>query len=177
MAAPWWRAVLNGSRSWRGFSTSGEGCWGLGALGGPRPAEPWGSSRLPLRASAGAGASLMSCSPPAAAVSRRAAPLGPMPNEDIDVSSLERLKKYRSFDRYRRRAEREARDAHWWRTYREHFGEESGGGVRSWAVTPPPWDSEARGSGFRRRAPGQHFFIPFGPPPWKILFSLFDFHL
>ena len=88
-----------------------------------------------------AGASLMSCSPPAA-LSRRAAPLGPMPNEDIDVSNLERLKKYRSFDRYRRRAEREARDPHWWRTYREHFGEESGGGVRSWAVTPPPWDSE-----------------------------------
>ncbi|XP_004592955.2 large ribosomal subunit protein mL38 isoform X2 [Ochotona princeps] len=80
MAAPWWRAVLCGSRTWRGFSTS-------------------------------------------AARSRRAAPLGPMPNEDLDVSDLERLEKYRSFDRYRRRAEREARAPHWWRTYREHFQE------------------------------------------------------
>lgn len=51
-----------------------------------------------------------------------------MPNEDIDVSNLERLEKYRSFDRYRRRAEQEARNPHWWRTYREYFGEESGAG-------------------------------------------------
>ncbi|XP_040845582.1 39S ribosomal protein L38, mitochondrial isoform X1 [Ochotona curzoniae] len=58
-----------------------------------------------------------------AARSRRAAPLGPMPNEDLDVSDLERLEKYRSFDRYRRRAEQEARAPHWWRTYREHFQE------------------------------------------------------
>lgn len=49
-----------------------------------------------------------------------------MPNEDIDVTNLERLEKYRSFDRYRRRAEQEARKPHWWRTYREHFVEESG---------------------------------------------------
>ncbi|XP_019499952.1 PREDICTED: 39S ribosomal protein L38, mitochondrial [Hipposideros armiger] len=60
-----------------------------------------------------------------AALSRRTAPLGPMPNEDIDVSNLERLEKYRSFDRYRRRAEQEARAPHWWRTYQEHFGEKS----------------------------------------------------
>nr|KAF6416479.1 mitochondrial ribosomal protein L38 [Molossus molossus] len=53
MAAPWWRAVLGGSRRWRGFSTS-------------------------------------------AALSRRTPPLGPMPNEDIDVSNLERLEKYRT---------------------------------------------------------------------------------
>lgn len=51
-----------------------------------------------------------------------------MPNEDIDVSNLERLEKYRSFDRYRRQAEQEARAPHWWRTYREHFGEKSGAG-------------------------------------------------
>ncbi|XP_017919276.1 PREDICTED: 39S ribosomal protein L38, mitochondrial isoform X3 [Capra hircus] len=95
MAATWWRVVLKGSRSWRGFSTS-------------------------------------------AALSRRAAPLGPMPNEDIDVSNLERLKKYRSFDRYRRRAEREARDPHWWRTYREHFGEESGGPKDTVDIGLPP---------------------------------------
>lgn len=51
-----------------------------------------------------------------------------MPNEDIDVSNLDRLEKYRSFDRYRRQAEQEARAPHWWRTYREHFGEKSGAG-------------------------------------------------
>lgn len=54
-----------------------------------------------------------------------------MPNEDIDVSNLERLEKYRSFDRYRRRAEQEARAPHWWRTYREHFMVEPGAGARS----------------------------------------------
>lgn len=51
-----------------------------------------------------------------------------MPNEDIDVSNLERLEKYRSFERYRRRAEQEARAPHWWRTYREHFVKETGAG-------------------------------------------------
>ncbi|KFP95815.1 hypothetical protein N329_02093, partial [Haliaeetus albicilla] len=39
-----------------------------------------------------------------AALCRRAAPLGPMPNEDIDVSNLEALEKYRSFTRYLRLA-------------------------------------------------------------------------
>nr|7QH7_6 Chain 6, 39S ribosomal protein L38, mitochondrial [Homo sapiens] len=53
---------------------------------------------------------------------RRTPPLGPMPNSDIDLSNLERLEKYRSFDRYRRRAEQEAQAPHWWRTYREYFG-------------------------------------------------------
>lgn len=52
-----------------------------------------------------------------------------MPNEDIDVSNLERLEKYRSFERYRRRAEQEARAPHWWRTYREHFMKETGAGA------------------------------------------------
>lgn len=67
-----------------------------------------------------------------------------MPNEDIDVSNLERLEKYRSFERYRRRAEQEARAPHWWRTYQEHFVKKTGAGVtgagavdlrtvRSWA--------------------------------------------
>ncbi|KAJ8786945.1 hypothetical protein J1605_023200 [Eschrichtius robustus] len=73
-----------------------------------------------------------------AALSRRTAPLGPMPNEVIDVSNLERLKKYRSFDRYRRRAEQEARDPHWWRTYREHFGEESDPKDKIDIGLPPP---------------------------------------
>lgn len=60
-----------------------------------------------------------------------------MPNEDIDVSNLERLEKYRSFDRYRRRAEQEAQAPHWWRTYREHFGEKSGAGRRELGLWSP----------------------------------------
>ncbi|NXE12838.1 RM38 protein, partial [Lophotis ruficrista] len=56
----------------------------------------------------------------AAALCKRAAPLGPMPNEDIDVSNLETLEKYRSFTRYFRLAEKESRKPHWWKTYRQH---------------------------------------------------------
>ncbi|XP_071620732.1 large ribosomal subunit protein mL38 [Heliangelus exortis] len=56
----------------------------------------------------------------AAALCKRAAPLGPMPNEDIDVSNLEALEKYRSFSRYFRLAEKESRKPHWWKTYRQH---------------------------------------------------------
>lgn len=52
-----------------------------------------------------------------------------MPNEDIDVSNLEQLEKYRSFERYRRRAEQEARAPHWWRTYREYFVKDTGAGA------------------------------------------------
>ncbi|NXT00545.1 RM38 protein, partial [Jacana jacana] len=56
----------------------------------------------------------------AAALCRRAAPLGPMPNEDIDVSNLETLEKYRSFTRYFKLAEKESRKPRWWQTYRQH---------------------------------------------------------
>ncbi|XP_065708676.1 large ribosomal subunit protein mL38-like [Patagioenas fasciata] len=56
----------------------------------------------------------------AAALCKRAAPLGPMPNEDIDVSNLEVLEKYRSFSRYLRLAEKESRKPHWWQTVRQH---------------------------------------------------------
>nr|KAF6457599.1 mitochondrial ribosomal protein L38 [Rousettus aegyptiacus] len=73
-----------------------------------------------------------------AALNRRTAPLGPMPNEDIDVSNLDRLEKYRSFDRYRRQAEQEARAPHWWRTYREHFGEKSDPRDKIDIGLPPP---------------------------------------
>lgn len=90
-----------------------------GAPGGPRKDQ---TAELEPASAPG----LTSRTLPAAALSRRTAPLGPMPNEDIDVSNLERLEKYRSFDRYRRRAEQEARNPHWWRTYREYFCEESG---------------------------------------------------
>lgn len=85
-----------------------------------------------------------------------------MPNEDIDVSNLERLEKYRSFDRYRRRAEQEARAPHWWRTYREHFVEESGTGRAEQGPHRRP--RGARGDG--PAVPG--FFTPGGPPAWKI---------
>uniref|UniRef100_U3J3Y5 Large ribosomal subunit protein mL38 n=1 Tax=Anas platyrhynchos platyrhynchos TaxID=8840 RepID=U3J3Y5_ANAPP len=54
------------------------------------------------------------------ALCRRAAPLGPMPNEEIDVSKLEALEKYRSFTRYFRQAEQEGRKARWWKTYRQY---------------------------------------------------------
>lgn len=46
-------------------------------------------------------------------------PLGPMPNEDIDVSNLEALEKYRSFTRYWEVAEKENKKPHWWRTYKK----------------------------------------------------------
>lgn len=61
-----------------------------------------------------------------------------MPNEDIDVSNLERLEKYRSFERYRRRAEQEARAPHWWRTYREHFVKETDPKDKIDIGLPPP---------------------------------------
>ncbi|XP_027547585.1 39S ribosomal protein L38, mitochondrial isoform X2 [Neopelma chrysocephalum] len=56
----------------------------------------------------------------AAVLWRRAAPLGPMPNEDIDVSNLDALEKYRSFTRYFRLAEKESRKPRWWKTYHQH---------------------------------------------------------
>ncbi|KAM4842876.1 large ribosomal subunit protein mL38 [Thomomys bottae] len=73
-----------------------------------------------------------------AALRHRRAPLGPMPNEDIDVSNLDKLEKYRSFDRYRRRAEQEARAPHWWRTYREHFLKETDPKDKIDIGLPPP---------------------------------------
>lgn len=122
---------------------------------------------------------------PPASLSRRTAPLGPMPNEDIDVSNLERLEKYRSFDRYRRRAEPEARKPHWWRTYREYLGKEPGAG-------PPEQGLLGAGLGVlagadhllehsERGAPPAFpcavgdvappgFFTPLGPPVCKIPF-------
>ncbi|KAL6031285.1 hypothetical protein STEG23_022474 [Scotinomys teguina] len=48
-----------------------------------------------------------------------------MPNEDIDMSNLDLLEKYRSFERYHRWAEQKARAPHWWWTYREHFVKET----------------------------------------------------
>ncbi|XP_076024039.1 large ribosomal subunit protein mL38 [Genypterus blacodes] len=51
---------------------------------------------------------------------RRSPPLGPLPNEHLDLEDLESLEKYRSFTRYLRQAE-EAKDTPaWWKTYRGH---------------------------------------------------------
>ncbi|XP_053151777.1 39S ribosomal protein L38, mitochondrial [Hemicordylus capensis] len=46
-------------------------------------------------------------------------PLGPMPNENIDVSNLEALEKYRSFTRYWKAAEKESKKPNWWQTYKK----------------------------------------------------------
>ncbi|MBN3325038.1 RM38 protein, partial [Atractosteus spatula] len=59
-----------------------------------------------------------------AAACRRAAPLGPMPNEDIDARNLESLEKYRSYTRYLKVAEEESRKPHWWKTYRQYVVQE-----------------------------------------------------
>ncbi|XP_070783105.1 large ribosomal subunit protein mL38 isoform X2 [Enoplosus armatus] len=51
---------------------------------------------------------------------RRIPPLGPMPNEEIDVEKLESLEKYRSYTRYFRQAEEARNKAAWWKTYRSY---------------------------------------------------------
>ncbi|XP_061563975.1 39S ribosomal protein L38, mitochondrial [Cololabis saira] len=51
---------------------------------------------------------------------RRAPPLGPMPNEEIDVENLESLEKYRSYNRYLRQAEEAQNKPVWWKTYRSY---------------------------------------------------------
>ncbi|KAJ1130154.1 hypothetical protein NDU88_008510 [Pleurodeles waltl] len=56
-----------------------------------------------------------------AVLCKRTPPLGPMPNEDIDVSNLEALEKYRSFRRYYKLAEEERKKPQWWRTYRKYM--------------------------------------------------------
>ncbi|XP_075033909.1 large ribosomal subunit protein mL38 [Mixophyes fleayi] len=55
----------------------------------------------------------------AAALCRRAAPLGPLPNEQFEGKDLESLNKYRSFAKYYRRADPESKKTFWWRTYRQ----------------------------------------------------------
>ncbi|XP_056325174.1 39S ribosomal protein L38, mitochondrial [Danio aesculapii] len=55
-----------------------------------------------------------------AVLSRRAAPLGPMPNEDIKSTQLDSLEKYRSYTRYIRAAEEADQKDVWWKTYRKH---------------------------------------------------------
>ncbi|KAM7371201.1 hypothetical protein PAMP_010692 [Pampus punctatissimus] len=51
---------------------------------------------------------------------RRIPPLGPLPNEEIDVENLESLDKYRSYSRYFKQAERAKNNSTWWKTYRSY---------------------------------------------------------
>ncbi|XP_036938395.1 39S ribosomal protein L38, mitochondrial isoform X1 [Acanthopagrus latus] len=55
---------------------------------------------------------------------RRVRPLGPMPNEDIDVRNLESVEKYRSYTRYLRQAEEAKNKPVWWKTYRGYVEKE-----------------------------------------------------
>lgn len=61
----------------------------------------------------------------AASLCRRAPPLGPLPNEDIDVTDLEALEKYGSYPRYVRNAQEASKKTHWWRTYKEYMDAEN----------------------------------------------------
>ncbi|XP_032900417.1 39S ribosomal protein L38, mitochondrial [Amblyraja radiata] len=54
---------------------------------------------------------------------KRTAPLGPLPNEDIDVTDLESLEKYRSYARYLQTAEKKSKQPSWWRTYKQYTQE------------------------------------------------------
>ncbi|XP_012678690.1 39S ribosomal protein L38, mitochondrial [Clupea harengus] len=60
-----------------------------------------------------------------ASLHRRVAPLGPMPNEDIDVNNLESLEKYRSYARYVRAAQEASKKPVWWKTYRQYLDAEN----------------------------------------------------
>lgn len=132
------------------------------ALGGLRIAEPWGSSQLPPPTSVGPGRGR-----PDVPLSARSRPEPPDRSSGADAQRAHRREQpgaaeevYRSFDRYRRRAEQEARDPHWWRTYREHFGEESGAGRPELGGDPaalglggaPPASSPSLGEGACQRS-------------------------
>ncbi|TRY87619.1 hypothetical protein DNTS_026652, partial [Danionella cerebrum] len=60
-----------------------------------------------------------------AVLGRRAPPLGPMPNEDIDTSKIDDLEKYRSYPRYIIEADKANLKDVWWRTYRKYREEEA----------------------------------------------------
>ncbi|XP_054623363.1 39S ribosomal protein L38, mitochondrial [Dunckerocampus dactyliophorus] len=51
---------------------------------------------------------------------RRTPPLGPMPNEDIDVKNIDTVEKYRSYNRYFRHAEEAKKEPVWWKTYQAY---------------------------------------------------------
>lgn len=51
---------------------------------------------------------------------KRVPPLGPMPNEEIDVKNLASVEKYRSYNRYFRQAAEARNKDVWWKTYRSY---------------------------------------------------------
>ncbi|XP_028264044.1 large ribosomal subunit protein mL38 [Parambassis ranga] len=51
---------------------------------------------------------------------RRVPPLGPMPNEDIDVKNPKSLERYRSYNRYFKQAQAAKNKPAWWRTFRSY---------------------------------------------------------
>ncbi|XP_063816640.1 large ribosomal subunit protein mL38 [Pseudophryne corroboree] len=55
----------------------------------------------------------------AVSLCRRAAPLGPLPNDQFQGKDLDSLKKYRSFKKYYKQADVESKKTFWWRTYRQ----------------------------------------------------------
>ncbi|KAI5103515.1 39S ribosomal protein L38, mitochondrial isoform X1, partial [Silurus meridionalis] len=55
-----------------------------------------------------------------AVLCRRTAPLGEMPNEDIDLKNLDSVDKYGSYTRYLRFAEETNNKEVWWKTYRKY---------------------------------------------------------
>ncbi|KAG8430571.1 hypothetical protein GDO86_020362 [Hymenochirus boettgeri] len=55
-----------------------------------------------------------------AALCKRAAPLGPLPNEQFEGQDVESLEKYRSFTRYYRVAEKEQKKLHWWKSFKQY---------------------------------------------------------
>jgi len=183
MAAPLLRAAGCGLRGGRAFGTAGETRVGAPVPHGWAPRFPTGGRRepfggqggFPRRAWRGWPRPGTAHRPPRAlsasiaalrinrelfrlpaALCKRAAPLGPMPNEDIDVSNLEALEKYRSFTRYFRLAEEESRKPRWWKTYRQHTRPRAGTRRRSRARAL--WLLKVRGS--RRGASG----LPPDPP-------------
>lgn len=56
-----------------------------------------------------------------AIVCKHTPPLGPMPNDEIDVKNLESLEKYRSYTPYLRQAEGAKNKQVWWKTYRGYL--------------------------------------------------------
>ncbi|XP_072339112.1 large ribosomal subunit protein mL38 isoform X1 [Scyliorhinus torazame] len=58
-----------------------------------------------------------------AVLCKRTAPLGPMPNEAINVAELESIEKYRSYARYLHLAEEKSKQPTWWRTYKQYTQE------------------------------------------------------
>ncbi|XP_056153150.1 39S ribosomal protein L38, mitochondrial [Lampris incognitus] len=82
---------------------------------------------------------------------RRAVPLGPMPNEDVDVENLASLEKYRSYTRYLRQAEEERNKPAWWNTYRKYVAaEDPDHGIERVDIGLPR-DSTSRGKQVKER--------------------------